>query len=217
MIYKSLILTLIYLACTFLLYSQNRGKSEFWVNTGITSELLSVNATNVGSFENRNRVGASFGIEKRSYLNENFNINYGIQVKSFRKSFVFNPIEVFIEDIHLFIPVLLNYHLKMHENHYGNFLMGLNGVLHTLGEASYSSMDYQVHIERKTGIFPNLVTGFGYKFNKKRSFEINVLYNMGFFQRKVEEVKYLPADTNVRLKNNGSFFELEFKYRLSKG
>ena len=202
--------------CCYNLQGQIESKNEFWISTGITSELLSVNATNEGSFKNRNRIGASIGVERRSNLNETFNINYGIHIKSFRKSFVFSPNEVFLEDKHLCIPILFNYHLKLNKNHFGNFIMGLNGVVYAEGEASYSSLDYQVQLERKTGIFPNLVLGFGYKFMRNKSFEVNVLYNMGFFQRKVEYVKYIPSDSEVRLENNGSFVELEIKFRISK-
>jgi len=43
-----------------------------------------------------------------------------------------------------------------------------------------------------------------------------LLYNMGFFQRKVENVKYIPSDSDVRLENNGSYVELEFKFRINK-
>ncbi len=39
---------------------------------------------------------------------------------------------------------------------------------------------------------------------------------MGFFQRKIETVKYIPSDSNVRLENNGSFIELEFIFRINK-
>ena len=198
------------------LQGQIESKNEFWISSGFTSELLSVNATNVGSFKNRNRIGASIGIERRNYLNEKFNINCGIQVKSFRKSFVFNFNEVFIEDLQLCIPVLFNYHLQFNKIHFGNFIMGLNGVVYRAGEASYSTLDYEVQIERRSGIFPNVVLGFGYKFKRNKSFEVNLLYNMGFFQRKVEYVKYIPSDSDVMLENNGSFVEIEFKFRINK-
>ncbi len=213
---KNLIILFICLISSSTLQCQIESKNEFWLSTGITHELLSVNATNIGSFKNRNRIGASIGIERRSYLNETLNINYGIHVKSFRKSFVFNTKEVFLEDLNLCIPVLFNYHLKLNKNHFGNFTMGLNGVVYTAGKASYASLDYEVELERKTGIFPNLVMGFGYKFMRKKTIEINLLYNMGFFQRKVENVKYIPSDSDVRLENNGSFVEIEFKFRISK-
>lgn len=198
------------------LQSQIKLEKEFWMNIGVTTELLSVNATNVGNFKNRNRIGASIGIERRHYLNESFNINYGIHIKSFRKSFVFNPNEVFIEDLNLCIPILLNYHLKFNKHHFGNINMGLNGVVYTASKASYSTLDYEVQVERRTGIFPNLVIGFGYKYSRKKSFEVNLLYNMDFFQRKVEIVRYVPSNSDVRLENNGSFVELEFKFRINK-
>jgi len=213
---KNLIILFICMISSSTLQCQIESKNEFWISTGITSELLSVNSTNVGSFKNRNRIGASIGIERRSYLNKKFNINYGIQVKSFRKSYVFSPNEVFIEDLNLCIPVLFNYHLELNKHHFGNFNMGLNGVVSTVDKASYSTLDYEVQIERRTGIFPNLVIGFGYKFIRKISFEINLLYNMGFFQRKVETVWYVPSNSDVRLENNGSFVELEFKFRINK-
>lgn len=216
MISKNLYILFLYIICSNILQGQIESKNEFWISAGITSELLSVNATNVGGFKNRNRIGASIGIERRNYLNEKFNINYGIQIKSFRKSFVFSPNEVFIEDLHLCIPVLFNYHLQFNKIHFGNFLLGLNGVVYTAGEASYSTLDYEVKVERRTGIFPNLVIGFGYKFLRKKSFEVNLLYNMGFFQRKVETVRYVPSNSDVRLENNGSFVELEFKFRINK-
>src|SRR5690554_1494137 len=85
---KNLIILFICMISSSTLQCQIESKNEFWISTGITSELLSVNSTNVGSFKNRNRIGASIGIERRSYLNKKFNINYGIQVKSFRKSYV---------------------------------------------------------------------------------------------------------------------------------
>lgn len=216
MINKNLFILLLFSICSYTLYGQSESKNEFWLSTGITSELLSVNATNVGSFKNRNRLGTSIGIERRNYFNEKFNINYGIHIKSFRKSYVLSPNEVFIEDLNLCIPVLFNYHLKLNKNHFGNFIMGLNGVVYTTGKASYSSLDYEVELERKTGIFPNLVMGFGYKFMREKTIEINLLYNMGFFQRKVENVKYIPSDSDVRLENNGSFVEIEFKFRINK-
>jgi len=213
---KSIVLLFLNMVYSTSLKSQIKPENEFWISSGITSELLSVNATNVGNFKNRNRIGASIGIERRHYLNESFNINYGIHIKSFRKSFVFKPNEVFIEDLNLCIPVLLNYHLKFNKHHFGNFSMGLNGVVYTAGKASYSTLDYEVQVERRTGIFPNLVIGFGYKFLRKKSFEVNLLYNMGFFQRKVEIVRYVPSNSDVRLENNGSFVELEFKFRINK-
>lgn len=216
MISKNLFILCLLPICSTLLYSQSESKNEFWISTGITSELLSVNATNVGSFKNRNRIGASIGVERRSYLNKTFNINYGIHIKSFRKSFVFSPNEIFIEDIHLCIPVLFNYHLQFNKIHFGNFLMGLNGVAYTASEASYSTLDYEVQVERKNGIYPNLVLGFGYKFKRNKSFEVNLLYNMGFFQRKVETVRHVPSSSDVKLDNNGSFVELEFKFRVNK-
>lgn len=213
---KHLILLLLNLMFNTFLMSQMGLKKEFWISAGITSEVLSVNATNIGSFKNRNRIGASIGIERRNYFNENFNINYGLHVKSFRKSFVFNSNEVFIEDLHLCIPVILNYHLQLNDSHFGNFFMGLNGIVYAAGEALYSTLDYQVQVERKKGVFPNLVFGFGYKFLKKKSFEINLHYNMGFFQTKVETVKYLPSESDVKIENNGSFVEIELKFRINK-
>lgn len=125
MISKNLFILILLPICSYTLYSQSESKNEFWLSTGITSELLSVSATNIGSFKNRNRIGASIGIERRSYLNETFNINYGIHVKSFRKSFMFNTKEVFLEDLNLCVPVLFNYHLKLNKHHFGNFIMGL--------------------------------------------------------------------------------------------
>ena len=215
MLNKNLFILFLFIIGSYNLHGQTESKNEFWMSTGITSTLLSVNATNVGSFKNRNRVGASMGIERRSYLSKRFNINYGIQVKYFRKSFIFNLNEVFIEDLNLCIPVLFNYHLKLNKHHFGNFNLGLNGIVYTVGEALYSNLDYKVQIERRTGIFPNLVIGFGYKVMQKRSFEINLLYNLDFFQRKIETVTYVPAASNVRLENNGTFVELEFKFRIS--
>lgn len=201
---------------SFLFSQTNSKKNEFWINAGLTSEVLNVNATKVGSFKNRNRIGASLGIERRSYLKEYFSINYGLQVKSFRKSFIFNFSEVFIEDINFHIPILLNYNLKLADKHFANLLLGVNGVLQTPRHAEFSTLDYKTVVKRKVGIFPDLKFGFGYKFLNKRSFEINVLYNMGFFQRNVEIVKYVPSDSSVELWSNGSFVEVEFQFRLSK-
>ena len=201
---------------SFLFGQTHHKKNELWVNAGITSELLSVNATNIGSFKNRNRIGASFGIERRSYLKEQLSINYGLQIKSFRKSFIFNFNEVFITDINLHIPVTINYNLKLDEKHFANFLLGVNGVVQTTKHAEFSSSDYQTEFERKAGIFPNLKFGFGYKFLNRRSFAINIHYNMGFFQRKIETVTYVPAQSSVQLESDGSFVEIEFQFRLTR-
>lgn len=214
---KTLLLQLISLFAIPFLYGQNvSNRTEFWVNTGITSELLSVNATELGSFKNRNRLGASLGIEARSSLRKGFSLNYGLQVKSFRKSYIFNAREVFIQDLNLYIPIVLNYNLKITDKNYVNVLLGLNGIIQTPRYAYFATNDYQIEVKRKVGIFPNLKFGFGYKFLNKRSFEINAIYNMGFFQRNIEIVNYLPAESRVELKSNGSFVEIEFQFRLSK-
>ncbi len=213
---KNLIILFISIVLSSKLKCQIELKNEFWINAGATSELLSVNATEIGSLKNRNRIGASLGIERRSYLQEQFSVNYGFQIKSFRKSFIFNFNEVFIEDINLHIPLLLNYNLKLAEKHFASFLLGLNGIIQTSGQAKFSTSDYQMKVERKAGIFPNLKFGFGYKFLNRRSFAINIHYNMGFIQRKSETVEYVPSESNVELWSDGSFMEVEFQFRLSK-
>lgn len=203
-------------SCSFLFSQTSNKKNEYWINAGITSELLSVNATNIGSFKNRNRIGASFGIERRSYLREHFSINYGLQIKSFRKSFIFNFNEVFIKDINLHIPVLLNYNLKLAKKHFASFLLGLNGVIQTSGQAEFSTSNYQMEVERKAGVFPTLKFGFGYQFLNRRSFAVNMHYNMGFIQSRSEIVEYVPAESSVELWSDASFVEVEFQFRLSK-
>ncbi|WP_107038978.1 porin family protein [Brumimicrobium mesophilum] len=211
---KYMLLVLLYAICIFTTHGQSSTKNELWINASLTSELFSVSPTEIGSFKNRNRIGASLGIESRKKINDNFSLNYGIQVKSFRKSFILNPSEVFINEINLHIPILLNYNLKLAKKHFANFKMGINGVLQGNVDSHITSDKFDIRIIKNLGIFPNLKFGFGYKFSGKRSFEVNVLYNMGFFEQGTEIVQYLPSETYVETSINGSFVELEFQYKL---
>jgi len=178
--------------------------------------MFSINVTEKNHFKNRKRIGASIGIEYRKSLADNFSLDFGFQVKSFRKSFIFNTNEIFIEDLNLQVPILMNYQLKMAETHFLNFKLGLNGVIQTYQFAEFSSLDYAVELYRKPGIFPNIKLGFGYKLAQKKSFEINLLYNMGFLNKNREIVNYTPLKTAVTSFSNGSFVELEIQYRLMK-
>ena len=157
MIVNKFIVLLLFLTATSFLIAQKKMMHEIWIGTGTTKEVLALNPTELGSFKNRNRLGASFGLEGRSYLNEYFSINYGLHLKSFRKSFILNFREVFIQDIHICIPVLFHYRLPLKENHFTNLFLGFNGVIYATSNASYSSNDYDILINRQKGIFPNLV------------------------------------------------------------
>jgi len=214
MINRYLLIVLFYVVCISSAHGQSSSNNELWINGSLTSEMFSASTTEIGSLKNRNRIGASLGIESRKKINDNFSLNYGMQVKSFRKSFIFNASEVFIDDINLRIPVLLNYNLKLAKKHFANFKMGINGVLQGNVDSQITSDQYDIKIIKNLGLFPNLKFGFGYKFSGKRDFEVNVLYNMGFFQRGTEIVEYLPSETFDETSMNGSFVELEFQDRI---
>lgn len=211
---KYLLFLLLYFFFISTIFSQSSTKNEVWFNSSLTSEMFNVSATEIGSLKNRNRIGASLGMELRKQLNESLSIDFGLQIKSFRKSFIFNIIEVFIEDINLHIPLLLNYNLKLTKKHFANFKMGINGTLQMNQSAEFSVNQYSIEVAKKSGFFPNLKFGFGYKFESKRSFEVNLLYNMGFFQRNNEIIEHLPSETIVKSSTNGSFIELELQYKL---
>lgn len=196
------------------LYSQNKTKNELWINSSLTSEVFKVTTVKLGNLENRNRIGASIGFEIRSYMNETFILSYGLQIKSFRKSFILNSSEVFIEDLNLHFPLLLNYNLKLAKKHFFNFKMGLNGVLQTYQSATFSNLDYNIAVYRNLGFYPDLKFGFGYKFLNKKSIEVNFMYNMGFFEKNTEIIEYIPLESIVKTSTNGSFVEIELQYRL---
>jgi len=199
-----------------ILHGQSINKSALWVNYSITSDAFSINVPVDGELRGRRRIGASLGVEIRRSLKDDFSLDYGFQIKSFRKSFVFNTKEVFIEDLNLHFPLLMNYNLKLAAKHYLNFKMGFNGILQTYQSAEFSDDNYKVELYRNPGFFPNIKLGFGYKFSQERAFEVNALYNMGFLQRNNEIINHISSGTIVNTATNGSFVELEIQFRLSK-
>jgi hypothetical protein len=190
--------------------------SSVWINHSITTDPIKVMVTKQGDLNIKNRFGASLGIEFRKPLSQSFKLTYGIQFKSFRQSYIFGNKEMLIMDLNFHTPLLGTYCIKLKKSQALSFKLGFNGIFQANQKSSISTLDYSFEINRNAGYFPNVKFGFGFQSIKRRTFEVNLLSNLGFINNKKTIYHSKSTNSFEKTESNGSFVELEVQFKFNK-
>jgi hypothetical protein len=106
--------------------------------------------------------------------------------------------------------------LQINKEQFLNLKFGFNGTFQVEQATSISNSDYSFEIIRLLGYFPNVKFGIGNQWAGKRSFEINLMSNLGFINNKKTILNYKPTNSFITSESNSSFLELEIQFWLKR-